>query len=61
LLGSHRVLCGNALDLAAFGSLMGEERAAMVFSDPPLTCRSTVTPLGSAGSVIVRLRWLQAR
>ena len=35
LLGRHRVLCGNALDPAAFAALMGEERAAMVFTDPP--------------------------
>ena len=30
-----RVLCGNALDPAAFAALMGEERAAMIFTDPP--------------------------
>ena len=35
LLGRHRILCGNALDAAAFAALMGEERAAMVFTDPP--------------------------
>jgi DNA modification methylase len=35
LLGRHRVLCGNALDPAAFAALLGEERAAMVFTDPP--------------------------
>jgi DNA modification methylase len=35
LLGRHRVLCGNALDPEAFTALMGEERAAMVFTDPP--------------------------
>jgi DNA modification methylase len=35
LLGRHRVLCGNALDPEAFATLMGEERAAMVFTDPP--------------------------
>jgi ParB-like chromosome segregation protein Spo0J len=35
LLGRHRVLCGNALDPDAFATLMGEERAAMVFVDPP--------------------------
>ena len=34
-LGRHRVLCGNALDRGAFAALMGEERAAIVFSDPP--------------------------
>jgi DNA modification methylase len=35
LLGHHRVLCGNALDPEAFMALMGEERAATVFTDPP--------------------------
>jgi hypothetical protein len=35
VLGRHRVLCGNALDPSAFTALMGEERAAMVFTDPP--------------------------
>jgi DNA modification methylase len=35
MLGNHRVLCGSALDAAAFAVLMGEERAAMAFSDPP--------------------------
>jgi DNA modification methylase len=34
-LGHHRVSCGNALDPAAYAALMGEERAAMVFTDPP--------------------------
>jgi DNA modification methylase len=35
VLGRHRVLCGDALDAAALATLMGEKRAAMVFSDPP--------------------------
>jgi DNA modification methylase len=35
LLGRHRVLCGSALDPEAFTALMGEDRAAMVFTDPP--------------------------
>jgi DNA modification methylase len=35
LLGRHRVLCGNALDPETFTALMGTERAAMVFTDPP--------------------------
>jgi DNA modification methylase len=39
LLRHHRVLCGNALDPTAFVTLMGEERAAMVFSDPPYNVR----------------------
>jgi hypothetical protein len=35
VLGRHRLLCGSALDAAAFAALTGEERAATVFTDPP--------------------------
>src|SRR6201997_5040975 len=35
LLGRHRLLCGSALDCAAFAALMGEKRASVVFTDPP--------------------------
>jgi DNA modification methylase len=35
VLGRHRLLCGNALDPAAFALLIGEKRAAMIFTDPP--------------------------
>src|SRR6266850_1593153 len=35
VLGRQRILCRDALDAAAFAALMGEERAAMVFTDPP--------------------------
>jgi DNA modification methylase len=35
VLGRHRLLCGNALDAEPFATLMGEERAAAVFTDPP--------------------------
>src|SRR5436190_14974305 len=34
-LGRHWVLCGNALDSEAFATLLGEDRATMVFTDPP--------------------------
>jgi hypothetical protein len=34
-LGPHKLLCGDALDPASYARLMGEERAAMVFTDPP--------------------------
>jgi DNA modification methylase len=37
--GRHRLLCGNALDPAAFALLMGEEGAAMGFTDPPFNVR----------------------
>ncbi|MDB5652261.1 MAG: modification methylase [Hyphomicrobiales bacterium] len=35
LLGRHRVLCGSALDAAAFSALFGSEKCAVVFTDPP--------------------------
>jgi len=35
LLGHHRLLCGSALDTGAFTALMGAERAAAIFTDPP--------------------------
>jgi DNA modification methylase len=38
-LGRHRVLCGSALDGAAFAALMGEDRAATVITDPPYNVR----------------------
>jgi DNA modification methylase len=35
LLGLHRLFCGNALDPTAYATLMENERAAAVFTDPP--------------------------
>ena len=35
LLGRNRLLCGSALDTAAFTALMRQECATMVFTDPP--------------------------
>ena len=61
LLGPHRVVCGNALDLAAFASLMRAERAAMVFTDPPYNVPIGGPATGSVPSVIARSRWRQAR
>jgi DNA modification methylase len=34
-LGRHCLLCGSTLDIAAFTALMGDERASVVFTDPP--------------------------
>jgi DNA modification methylase len=39
MLGRNRLLCGSALDVAAFAALMGEERAATVITDPPYNVR----------------------
>ncbi|MEQ1812094.1 MAG: site-specific DNA-methyltransferase [Terricaulis sp.] len=35
LLGSHLILCGDARDAGAYLKLMGDERAELVFTDPP--------------------------
>lgn len=35
LVGPHRIYCGNALDTASYEALLGDRRAAMVFTDPP--------------------------
>src|SRR5262245_39913214 len=34
-LGRHRLICGDARDAAVFDLLMGNERADLVFTDPP--------------------------
>ncbi len=34
-LGRHRILCGSALEPGAFAALLGIQRAALVFTDPP--------------------------
>src|SRR5215203_2227456 len=34
-LGSHRLICGNALDPATVATLMNGERAQLIFTDPP--------------------------
>jgi 16S rRNA G966 N2-methylase RsmD len=35
VLGEHRLLCGNALENAAYELLLGGEKAEFVFADPP--------------------------
>ena len=35
LIGPHRIYCGDARDAASYEVLLGDERAAMVFIDPP--------------------------
>ena len=38
-LGRHRVSCGNSLNEPTYAALMGDARAAMVFTDPPYNVR----------------------
>lgn len=35
VLGEHRIICGNARETATYQALLGNERAAMAFHDPP--------------------------
>lgn len=39
LLGDHRLYCGSSLERSSFEALMGDERARMVFSDPPFNVK----------------------
>ena len=39
LLGEHKLLCGDAREAECFAALMGEERAGVVFTDPPYNVR----------------------
>jgi len=34
-LGDHRLLCGDATDLAAYNILMGDDKVQLVWTDPP--------------------------
>ena len=34
-LGEHRLICGDATDPGVVAKLMGDDRASMIFSDPP--------------------------
>ena len=38
LLGKHRILCGDALDNAAYKLLLNGEAASFVLTDPPYNC-----------------------
>ena len=39
LLGDHRLCCGNALESDSYLALLGNDRAQMVFTDPPYNVR----------------------
>jgi DNA modification methylase len=49
LCGEHRILCGDALAPESYARLLGEERAQMVFTDPPWNIRiaGNVSGLGA--------------
>ncbi|HLX14189.1 MAG TPA: DNA methyltransferase [Bradyrhizobium sp.] len=41
--GPHRLLCGNASDESCLAALMGRDRAAMIFADPPYNVQISST------------------
>ena len=48
LLGPHRLLCGDATKEQSYRHLMGDERAQMVFTDPPYNLEvADITGLGA--------------
>ena len=49
LLGEHRLLCANALMSESYARLLGDERAQMIFTDPPwnIPIAGHVSGLGS--------------
>jgi DNA modification methylase len=49
LLGHHRLLCGDSCDESNIRALMGRDRAAMVFADPPYNVR--VCPIVGRGKI----------
>ncbi len=49
-LGPHRAICGDALQVETFEALLGEERARMVFTDPPYNV-PILGHVGGSGSI----------
>jgi DNA modification methylase len=49
LLNDHRLYCGSALDPAAYDTLLGTEKAAAVFTDPPYNVKVDGHVCGSGG------------
>src|SRR5580704_15463562 len=45
LLGEHRLLCGSALDPATYRTLMGQDKASAVFTDPPYNAPISTTSI----------------
>jgi DNA modification methylase len=44
IMGPHRLLCGDSTDAASYDRLLGSERVAMIFQDPPYNVDYANTP-----------------
>jgi hypothetical protein len=49
LLDNHRLYCGSALDATAYDTVLGTEKAAAVFTDPPYNVKIDGHVCGSGG------------
>ena len=47
--GAHRIYCGDALDTASYDALLANERAQLVFTDPPYNI--SIGQVGGAGRI----------
>ena len=56
-LGAHRLLCADARDPSAFERLLGGEKAGLVFTDRPTTCRSAATSAAEARRAMESSSW----
>jgi DNA modification methylase len=46
--GRHRLVCGDARDKEAYEALLGDERADLIFTDPPTTFPAMATSAARA-------------
>src|SRR5258705_9957586 len=57
LVGRHRLLCGDARDSTSYKALMGDERAQLMFTDPPYNVPIMGHVCGLAALVTGNLPW----
>jgi hypothetical protein len=49
-LGYHRIICGNSLKRPTFAALMGNQKADMIFTDPPYNVKISGNVCGSGST-----------
>jgi hypothetical protein len=59
--GRHRLICGDAGDARAYEALLGDERADLIFTDPPYNVPSTATSVAQAAFAIGNSPWASER
>ena len=49
VLGKHKIICGNSLEQKTFETLLGDQKADLIFTDPPYNVK--VSSIGSSGKI----------